>query len=60
MQLKSREGRGGYLEDISADHLVVGPEPLLEITCNYKYTPDPQGVPAQTASRNSATFRSAT
>ena len=44
LQLKSREGRGGYLEDIIAEHLVVGPEPLLELDNNYKYNPDPQGV----------------
>ena len=45
MQLKSRPGRAGYLEDITAEHLVVGPEPLLEINNNYIYNPDPQGVP---------------
>jgi polygalacturonase len=45
LQLKSREGRAGYLEDITAEHLVVGPEPLLELTTNYRYNPDPQGVP---------------
>ena len=45
MQLKSRPGRAGYLEDITAEHLVVGPEPLLEINNNYSYNPDPQGVP---------------
>lgn len=45
LQLKSRDGRAGYLEDITAEHLVVGPEPLLEITTNYRFNPDPQGVP---------------
>jgi hypothetical protein len=45
LQLKSRPGRGGYLEDITAEHLVVGPEPLLEIDCNYSFNPDAQGVP---------------
>jgi hypothetical protein len=35
------------LEDITAEHLVVGPEPLLEITTNYRYNPDPQGVPGE-------------
>jgi hypothetical protein len=45
MQLKSRAGRAGYVEDITADHLVVGPEPLLEINNNYLYNPDPQGIP---------------
>jgi polygalacturonase len=45
LQLKSRDGRAGYLEDITAEHLVVGPTPLLEITTNYRYNPDPQGVP---------------
>jgi hypothetical protein len=44
LQLKSRSGRGGYLEDLVADHLVVGPEPLLELNNNYQYNPDPQGV----------------
>ena len=45
LQLKSRAGRGGCVEDLTADHLVVGPEPLLEINNNYRYNPDPQGVP---------------
>jgi hypothetical protein len=45
MQFKSRAGRGGYVEDITAEHLVVGPEPLLEITGNYSYNVDAQGVP---------------
>lgn len=45
LQLKSRDGRAGYLEDLTAEHLVVGPAPLLEITTNYRYNPDPQGVP---------------
>jgi len=45
LQLKSRPGRAGYLQDITADHLVVGPEPLLEIIGNYSFNPDPQGVP---------------
>jgi polygalacturonase len=45
LQLKSRSGRAGYVEDVTADHLVVGPEPLLEINNNYRFNPDPQGVP---------------
>lgn len=45
LQLKSRAGRAGYLQDITADHLAVGPEPLLELDSNYSYNPDPQGVP---------------
>jgi len=47
LQLKSRGGRGGYLEDVIAEHLVVGPEPLLEITGNYSYNEDAQGVPGE-------------
>jgi len=45
MQLKSRAGRAGYVEDVTAEHVVVGPEPLLEINNNYRFNPDPQGVP---------------
>ena len=45
LQLKSRAGRAGYVEDVTAEHLVVGPEPLLEINNNYRFNPDPQGVP---------------
>lgn len=45
MQMKSRPGRAGYLQNVTAEHLVVGPEPLLEINGNYSYNPDPQGVP---------------
>ena len=44
MQLKSRAGRAGYVEDLAAEDLVVGPEPLLEINNDYHYNPDPQGV----------------
>lgn len=45
MQMKSRSGRAGYLQDVTAEHLMVGPEPLLEITGNYSYNPDAQGIP---------------
>ncbi len=45
LQFKSREGRAGFLEEITAEDLTVGPEPLLEITGTYAYNPDPQGVP---------------
>ena len=45
LQLKSRSGRAGYVEDVTAEDLVVGPEPVLEIDSNYGYNPDPQGVP---------------
>jgi len=45
LQLKSRAGRGGYLENVEADHLTVGPEPLLELESNYSFNADPQGVP---------------
>jgi len=47
LQLKSRAGRGSYLAEVTADHLVVGPEPLLEITGNYTYNEDPQGIPGE-------------
>jgi polygalacturonase len=45
LYLKSRPGRAGYIKDVTADDLEVGPEPLLEIDINYQYTPDAQGVP---------------
>lgn len=45
LQFKARPGRGGYVEDVVAEHLVSGPSPLLEITANYGYNPDPQGIP---------------
>ena len=45
LQLKSRPGRAGYVRDVAADHLVVGAEPLVDITGTYSYNPDPQGVP---------------
>lgn len=44
LQLKSRPGRGGYVEDVDAEDLVVGPEPLLGINNNYSYNVDFQGV----------------
>ncbi len=43
-QLKSREGRGGYIKDFSAEDIDVAEEPLLWIDTDYKYNPDPQGV----------------
>jgi len=45
LYLKSRPGRAGYINNVTADDLQVGPEPLLEIDINYKYTPDNQGIP---------------
>ncbi len=44
LYLKSRPGRGGYVQDVEADHLTVGPEPLLEIETTYASNPDSQGV----------------
>ena len=44
LQLKSRPGRGGYVEDVDAKDLVVGPEPLLGINNHYSYNVDFQGV----------------
>jgi polygalacturonase len=45
LYLKSRPGRAGYIRNVTADDLDVGPEPLLEIDINYKSNPDAQGVP---------------
>ena len=45
LYLKSRPGRAGYIQNVTAEDLVVGPEPLLEIDINYKSNPDTQGVP---------------
>lgn len=45
LQFKARPGRGGYVEDVVAEHLVSEPSPLLEMTASYGYNPDPQGVP---------------
>ncbi len=45
LYLKSTAGRAGYISNVTAEDLDVGPEPLLEIDTNYKYNPDAQGVP---------------
>jgi polygalacturonase len=45
LYLKSRAGRGGYIRDVVAEHLIVGPEPLLEIATDYSANPDSQGIP---------------
>lgn len=45
LYLKSRPGRAGYIRDVTAEDLDVGPEPLLEIDINYRSNPDAQGVP---------------
>jgi len=44
LYLKSRPGRAGYIRNVTADDLLVGPEALLEIDINYRFTPDTQGV----------------
>lgn len=44
LQFKSRHGRGGYVEDVVAEHLVSGPAPLLNITDSYSHNVDPQGI----------------
>lgn len=44
-QFKSRPGRAGYVRDVVIEDIDVGPAPLLEITNNYAYNPDAQGVP---------------
>ena len=45
LYLKSRPGRAGYIEDITADDLEAGPCPLLVIDMNYSFNVDTQGVP---------------
>jgi pectate lyase len=47
LYLKSRAGRAGYIQDVVANHLTVGPEPLIEIDTNYGANPDKQGVPGK-------------
>jgi hypothetical protein len=44
LYLKSRPGRAGYIEDVTAEDLETGPSPLLVVDMNYKFNPDPQGV----------------
>jgi len=44
LYLKTRAGRGGYVEDVVAENLDVGPEPLLLLETSYRYTPDTQGI----------------
>jgi polygalacturonase len=43
--LKTCPGRAGYVQNVTAEDLDVGPEELLEINTNYKANPDAQGVP---------------
>lgn len=45
LQFKARPGRGGYVEDVTAERLTVGGPALLELTGTYRYNPDPQGIP---------------
>ena len=45
LYFKMRAGRAGYVRDVTADDLEVGPEPLFVINNNYKFNPDSQGVP---------------
>ena len=45
--LKLRPARGGYVQDISADNLVVETTALLVTDTNFSHLVDPQGVPGQ-------------
>ena len=45
LYLKSRPGRAGFIRNITAEDIDVGPEALLEIDINYNSNPDSQGVP---------------
>lgn len=47
LYLKSRHGRAGFIDTVTASHLVVGPEPLLEIQTTYSSNADSQGVPGK-------------
>jgi polygalacturonase len=47
LYIKSRAGRAGYIQDVVANHLTVGPEPLIEFDTNYGANPDKQGVPGK-------------
>lgn len=44
LYLKSRSGRAGYIRDVLAEDIEVGPEALLEIDTNYTFNSDSQGV----------------
>jgi polygalacturonase len=45
LYLKTRPGRAGYVQDVTAEDIEVGPEALLEIETDYRANPDSQGVP---------------
>jgi len=42
---KSRPGRAGFVWNVTAEDIAVGPEALLEIDTHYLSNPDSQGVP---------------
>jgi polygalacturonase len=44
INLKSAKGRGAYIKDITAEHLVVTGEPVLDLSTIYTYNPDTQPV----------------
>jgi polygalacturonase len=44
LYLKSRPGRAGYIRNITAEDIDVGPEALLEIDIDYNSNSDSQGV----------------
>ena len=44
LYLKSCPGRAGYIRNVTAEDLDVGPEPLLDIDTDYNGNPDVQGV----------------
>jgi polygalacturonase len=44
LYFKSRPGRAGYIEDVTAEDLDVGPCPLLVVDMNYGFNVDAQGV----------------
>ncbi len=44
LYFKSCAGRAGYIRNVSAEDLEVGPEALLVVNTDYKSNPDSQGV----------------
>jgi hypothetical protein len=55
--MKSRPGRGAYIEDITARNNVSASKRAIWILFNYQWTPDTQGVPGKAGLTRAARLR---
>ncbi len=57
LYLKTRPGRGAFLEDVTATDLVSSARRAIWIQFDYKFTADPQGIPGEAGNTRSGGIR---